>query len=82
MINLETVIINHKGSFFRFKKMGAQYVCEVCYWKGVLHPEEDGWSAEIQQKFPPFDHDQTDSNLPSAEEAMNWIADQLVKKES
>ncbi len=82
MIQLDTVIFNHDGRFFKFKKGDEQFICDVCYWKGIIHKQEDGWSAEILQKYAPFDHDQTTETLASAEDGMRWITERLIKKES
>ena len=80
MVQLDTVIFNHQGRFFRFKKVEGEYICDVCYWKGVLHEHPDGWTAKVLQKFDPFDHHRTESAYKTADEAMRWVADQLAKK--
>ncbi len=82
MIQLDTVIFNHNGRFFRFKKKDSQYICDVCYWKGIIHQEEQGWSAEILQKYDPFEHHKTTEMLTSVEDGMRWITERLIKKES
>lgn len=79
MKSFDTVIFNHKGHFFRFKKASDSYICDICYWKGEIQKSGSGWSAEVQQKFDPFEQDSIDQ-LNSQEEAMRWIAAKLVKK--
>lgn len=82
MIQLQTFIFNYGGRFFRFKEDGQTYVCDICYWRGTVSQTADGgWRADIQQKYDPFDHDQTAEVLPSKEDGMRWVASRLIKAE-
>ncbi len=81
MVQLSTIIFNEDGRFFKFKKNQEQYICDICYWKGILREQADGsWQAEILQKFDPFEHHQTDAPLATQEDAMRWVATRLTKK--
>ena len=79
MNSFDTVIFNHEGRFFKFKKAADSYICNICYWKGEIQKTGSGWSAEVQQKFNPFEHEAI-NQLSSQDEAMRWIAAKLVKK--
>ena len=81
MMQLNTIIHNHAGNLFRFKLVDSQYTCDICYWRGQVKQTADGeWSAEILQKYDPFEHHVADSSFPSQKQAMEWVATQLVKK--
>ncbi|MFT5193208.1 MAG: hypothetical protein ACI9EW_003549 [Cellvibrionaceae bacterium] len=81
-MQLDTVIFNCDGRFFRFKQQGQQYICDVCYWRGELSLLEDGtWIAEIKQKYDPFEHYQSDPPLESQNAGMHWITSRLIKAE-
>ena len=81
-MHLKTFIFNYNGRFFRFKEENHNYVCDICYWRGELaQAENEKWSAEIKQKYDPFEHYQSDATLQSKEEGMRWIASRLIKIE-
>lgn len=79
-MQLSTIIFNHEGRFFRFQCEGEQYICDICYWRGELHLREDGcWSAEIKQKYDPFEHYVSELPLANPAEGMRWITSRLIK---
>lgn len=81
MMQFNTIIYNHAGHLFRFKLIDEQYRCDICYWKGQVKQTAEGiWSAEILQKYDPFEHHIADSDFSSHQLAMEWVAEQLVKK--
>ena len=82
-MQLDIIIFNDNGRFFRFNKKGEQYICDVCYWYGLLYKREDGtWSAEIKQKYDPFEHYISEEPLASQNDGMRWITSRLIKKET
>ena len=81
-MHVQTIIFHYDGRFFRFKKQNQSYVCDICYWRGEITLQENGaWSAEISQKYEPFEHDKSDTQLQTKEEGMSWIASRLIKVE-
>ncbi|MFK7805859.1 MAG: hypothetical protein AB8G95_29785 [Anaerolineae bacterium] len=79
-MQLSTILFNQENRFFKFKKEGNQYICDVCYWRGELTELEDGkWSAEIKQKYDPFEHYKSEP-LKSQEAGMRWITSRLIKE--
>ncbi len=80
-MQLSTILFNQDNRFFKFKMVGDQYICDICYWKGELVELEDGnWSAEIKQKYDPFEHYRSDKKLASREAGMRWITSRLIKE--
>ncbi|MEM9774582.1 MAG: hypothetical protein AAF902_08385 [Chloroflexota bacterium] len=80
-MKFNTIIHNHKGHLFTFKLTDEKFVCHICYWRGHIEKSADGdWSAEILQKYDPFEHHIAESKFQSQDQAMEWVASQLVKK--
>jgi len=80
-MQLSTILFNYENRFFKFKKRGSQYICDICYWRGELTETDAGeWSAEIKQKYDPFEHYKADQPLESREAGMRWITSRLIKE--
>lgn len=79
-MHLQTFIFNYGSRFFRFKEEGLKLICDICYWRGeIIQVEAGKWSAEIKQKYDPFEHYKSEALLQSKDEAMRWVASRLIK---
>ena len=85
MITLNSIILQHDGQFFRFRRQPDQSLtCHICQWHGGVLPksnqEETGYRAFVEQKYAPYGRIWSDCPLESEKEAMKWVAEQLLKE--
>ncbi len=84
MITFSSLIYQHDGQFFRFTRQADQRLtCHICQWHGGVEPpvaEQDGYRAFVEQKYPPYGRIWSEELLTSEDDAMRWVAIELLKE--